>query len=136
MQLHLDYCREFGLTADEMKEQPESVANVAYSRFILDIGSQQDWLALQVAMAPCLIGYGEIAQALYDSSDTVRENNRYYKWIQNYVAPDYKQAVCVGRELLEKHAVRQSPSRIEELVDIFAAATRFETSFWSMGQEN
>lgn len=75
------------------------LACVAYSRYILDIGQSEDWLALQMALAPCLIGYGAIARRLYDDTDhTVQgeENNRYWKWIENYVAEDYVTAVKTG----------------------------------------
>lgn len=52
-----------------------------------------------MALAPCLIGYGAIARRLYDDADhTVQgeENNRYWKWIENYVAEDYVTAVKTG----------------------------------------
>lgn len=99
----------------------------------------QDWYALQIALAPCLLGYGEIAKRLHADSKTKREGNIYWKWIENYVADDYVEAVNVGRgkslprlvsyttltlpALLERNAVLQSPSRIEELVQIFIHAT-------------
>lgn len=127
------------------------VACTAYSRYILDIGQSDDWLALQVALAPCLIGYGAIARRLYTEKSTVREGNRYWKWIENYVADDYTEAVRLGSgkrspftvdhrmlnviaiELLEKHTRVVSPSRVEELIQIFIRATELEISFWGMG---
>lgn len=57
----------------------------------------QDWYALQIALAPCLIGYGEIAKRLHADPKTKREGNIYWKWIENYVAEDYVEAVGVGR---------------------------------------
>lgn len=71
-------------------------ACTAYSRYILDVGQSDDWLALQMALAPCLIGYGAIARRLYTEKSTVREGNRYWKWIENYVADDYTEAVQLG----------------------------------------
>lgn len=65
-------------------------------RYVLDIGQSEDWLALQIAMAPCLLGYGEIAKRLFNDPKTKREGNLYWKWIQNYVAEDYVQAVQLG----------------------------------------
>jgi thiaminase len=47
-------------------------------------------------MAPCLIGYGEIAKRLHVDPKTKREGNTYWKWIQNYAADDYSEAVRVG----------------------------------------
>lgn len=71
-------------------------ACTAYSRYILDVGQSEDWLALQMALAPCLIGYGAIAQRLHGDKETLREGNRYWKWIENYVADDYTEAVRLG----------------------------------------
>lgn len=71
-------------------------ACTAYSRYILDVGQSQDWLALQMALAPCLIGYGAIARRLYSDESTPREGNQYWKWIENYIADDYTEAVRLG----------------------------------------
>ena len=96
MDLHLDYCHEIGLSKTEVESQEESQACTAYTRYILDVGQSEDWMALQVSFAPCLLGYGAIARRLHDDSKTVREGNRYWKWITNYVADDYTEAVKTG----------------------------------------
>lgn len=125
-------------------------ACTAYSRYLLDVGQSQDWLALQMALAPCLIGYGAIARRLYTEERTLREGNQYWKWIENYVAEDYTEAVRLGSgmwpfqmnrdfsdllgiELLEEHLQQVSPSRMEELIGIFIRATELEIQFWDMG---
>jgi thiaminase len=96
-------------------------------------------------MAPCLIGYGVIARRLFDDPKTKREGNIYWKWVENYVADDYAEAVSIGAgefsslnwskhlpdslpALLERHAVMQSPSRIKELVNIFVHATNVRSA--------
>lgn len=81
---------------------------------------------------------------LHGDSRSKRDGNRYWTWIENYVADDYVEAVKIGSgkpfdpclpqkyhfnevmvlELLERQAVQQSPSRIEELVKIFIHATK------------
>jgi len=131
--LHIGYCEGFGVSKEVMESSEESEACTAYTRYVLDVGLSEDWFALQISMAPCLIGYGVIARRLHDDPKTKREGNIYWDWIQNYVAEDYTEAVNVGSALLERHAVLQSPSRIEELVKIFIHATNMETGFWDMG---
>lgn len=73
-------------------------ACIAYSRYILDIGAAEDWLALQIAMFPCLLGYHHIAQRLSTLQDPAapKNANRYRQWIDNYIADDYTQAVGKG----------------------------------------
>jgi hydroxymethylpyrimidine/phosphomethylpyrimidine kinase / thiaminase len=97
-----------------------------------------------------LLGYYIIAKRLHSDSKTKRDGNPYWKWIEAYVADEYLDAVRVGsgenekptpmpakfnkcKELIEKSATLQSPSRIGELVKIFIYATKLETCFWSMG---
>jgi hydroxymethylpyrimidine/phosphomethylpyrimidine kinase len=121
-------------------DQEEKMACTAYTRYVLDVGQAEDWFALQIALLPCLLGYGVIARRLFDDPTTKREGNLYWKWVENYVADDYSEAVRLGcrmsnlkeavrrglqiAEIVEKHAVKQSPSRIEEVVKIFIHATR------------
>lgn len=63
---------------------------------MLDVGQSDDWYALQISLAPCLLGYGIIARRLYDDPNTKREGNTYWKWIENYAADDYTEAVRIG----------------------------------------
>ena len=119
---------------------------------MLDIGQSEDWISLQVALAPCLLGYGAIARQLHGNPTTKTDGNTYWPWILNYVADDYVQAVKTGSgkdggphritqrdqannvtlphrltrhiALLEKHAQLQSPSKRDQLARIFIHGTR------------
>ncbi|KAE9374465.1 hypothetical protein N431DRAFT_437888 [Stipitochalara longipes BDJ] len=133
MDLHVDYCKGFGITKSEMEASEESQACTAYTRYVLDIGQSDDWFALQMALAPCLLGYFIIAKRLYSDPKTKRNGNLYWKWVLSYVADEYSEAVRVGSDLIERFATLQSPHRIEELVSIFIRATQLETGFWNMG---
>ncbi|KAF4553679.1 Hydroxymethylpyrimidine/phosphomethylpyrimidine kinase 2-like protein [Elsinoe fawcettii] len=140
--LHVAACEALGVDKEALDAAEEDQATVAYSRFILDTGHQGDWFGLQVAMGPCLVGYGVAATRLWEEASAGGEGIRdgqggegkagehYAKWIANYVAEDYREAVRKGRALIEEYAVRQSPERIEELVRIWAAATKMEIGFW------
>src|ERR1700761_8440814 len=59
--LHIDYCRGWGIDTVAMQAAPEAMETVAYTRFVLDRGLAGDRLDLEVALAPCVIGYAEIA---------------------------------------------------------------------------
>lgn len=99
-QLHIRECEELGLSLRQMQETEEHVACTAYSRYILDVGQSEDWFALQIALLPCLLGYSVIAKRLHALQDNTKKapgrGNRYLKWIENYVAEDYSEAVEKG----------------------------------------
>uniref|UniRef100_A0A2D3V328 Probable thiamin biosynthesis protein thi-4 n=1 Tax=Ramularia collo-cygni TaxID=112498 RepID=A0A2D3V328_9PEZI len=134
MDLHINECKGLGMTREMMDQCEESQACTAYSRYVLDIGQSEDWLALQISLLPCLLGYGMIARRLKEQQRTnpPKNRNRYLTWIENYVGDDYTSAVKTGCALIETHASKQSPHRIEELVKIFIHATKMETGFWNM----
>lgn len=65
-------------------------ACTAYSRYILDVGQSEDWFALQVALTPCVIGYGAAARALHQEHATTRDDaHPYWKWVENYTNDAY-----------------------------------------------
>ncbi|KAK4650867.1 trifunctional hydroxymethylpyrimidine kinase/phosphomethylpyrimidine kinase/thiaminase [Podospora pseudocomata] len=132
MELHINYCSGFGISKQDIESCEEKEACTAYTRYVLDIGNSEDWLALQVAMAPCLLGYGDIAKRLFSDPRSKRGGNVYWAWIKNYVEDDYLLALKTGSDLLERHAVLQSPARIDELASIFIHATKMEIAFWEM----
>lgn len=74
VELHRTLCAKYGVSAEEMDRGEEDLACVAYTRWVLDVGEREDWFALQVAMMPCLLGYGEIAERLYADRKTKRGN--------------------------------------------------------------
>jgi hydroxymethylpyrimidine/phosphomethylpyrimidine kinase len=76
---------------------------------VIDIGQSQDWLGLQVAMAPCLLGYGAIAKQLHADPRSKRDGNLYWTWIENYVADDYVAAVKAGSGEWKSNKKQEKP---------------------------
>ena len=58
-------------------------------RYVLAQGGQGDLLDLYVALAPCVIGYGEIGARLAVDPDTRLEGTRYASWIAMYAGAEY-----------------------------------------------
>jgi thiaminase/transcriptional activator TenA len=131
--LHVDYCRDWGISEAQLQALPEASATVAYTRYVLDAGFAGDLLDLHVALAPCIIGYAEIAQWLAKQPDTRREGNPYNAWIEMYLSEEYQQAANTERELLEQLGQDLPASRLTALEKRFRTATRMEVSFWQMG---
>src|SRR5260221_3211865 len=88
--LHIDYCRGWGLSEAAMAEEPEALETIAYTRFVLDRGLAGDRLDLEVALAPCMIGYAEIATERMADPVTRRDGNRYAEWLGMYAGMEYQ----------------------------------------------
>lgn len=132
--LHLVYCREWGLDEAAVLAEAEAPETVGYTRWVMDQGLRGDILDLEVALAPCTIGYGEVAMRIEAHPGRVRDGNPYENWIVQYAGADY-QAVARGAAarldaLGETHGGR---ARLASLSRLFAEASRLESDFWQMG---
>jgi thiaminase (transcriptional activator TenA) len=134
MALHIDYCQGWGLDEPAMAALPEAKATMAYTRFVLESGMAGDSLDLYAALAPCVIGYGEIGAALAADPATVLADNPYASWIEMYAGPDYQAVATDAVAQLDRLAEqRLTPARFEALARTFRQATRLEADFWQMG---
>lgn len=132
--LHVRLCARWGLSQAEIEAAPEHQATVAYTRFVLDCGAAGDLLELHVALAPCVIGYAEIGNNLTPDGVTALGDHPYREWIGEYAGEVYQGLAAAARKHLDELAARSmTEQRFEELVAVFAKASRLEADFWQMG---
>lgn len=133
--LHIRTCAQAGLGEADLFNATEKPQTIAYTRYVLDSGHSGDLLDLLAALAPCVMGYGEIGTWLSREA----ESDAYADWIATYAGNEY-QALCrdVGALIDNATARRlgdapcESP-RWPRLCDRFTTATRLEAGFWDMG---
>jgi len=134
MPLHVSYCTGWGLSEEQMAGAPEAMETIAYTRFVLERGLAGDLLDLQVALAPCLVGYGESGERLLSDPATRRDGNPYDQWIAAYTSEDYRGAVRDAIAMLDRLGdACGAEVRYPQLLATFVAATRLEAAFWDMG---
>jgi thiaminase/transcriptional activator TenA len=134
MQLHLKLCQDWGLSASEVEQVPEARATIAYTRFVLEAGQSGDLLDLYTALAPCMIGYGEIGARLAATPDGQKTNNPYSVWISEYSSDEYQEIANGTIELLDRLAeIYLTEARYSKLQKLFRQATLLEADFWQMG---
>jgi thiaminase (transcriptional activator TenA) len=134
MNLHLKLCAEWGLAANDLERAPPAVEMLAYTRYVLDAGMRGDLLTLKVALAPCVIGYAEIATRLIRLPTAASVTNPYRGWIAEYAGAAYQEVAMNARAQLDRLSDRYAtPAREVELTEIFKEATRLEANFWEMG---
>jgi len=133
MDLHVRLCAGWGLSTSEIEAAPEHNATIAYTRFVLDCGTAGDLLDLHVALAPCVIGYAEIARSIVAARGEVAAEHPYRQWIAEYAGDAYQDVAEAARRQLAVLAERSmTERRFPELCAVFAKATRLEADFWQM----
>lgn len=135
MQLHIETCAAIGISEDQLFNATEQPENIAYTRYVLEAGYSGDFLDLMAALAPCVMGYGEIGARLAGS----KTSESYADWIAAYSSDEY-QGVCadvgqmIDTALISRLGVDYTSSpRWAALTHKFETATRLEVGFWNMG---
>lgn len=138
MQLHVKICAAEGIDEAALYAARESVANLAYTRYVMDAGLSGDFADLMAALMPCVMGYGEIGARL--AAEAV-DGTPYRDWIDTYAGAEY-QDLCrdVGTMVDDAMARRigadfATAPRWARLSERFTTATRLEAAFWQMGLE-
>lgn len=91
MPLHVELCATWGLSSDDLDAAEETETTLAYTRYVLERGLAGTLLDLQVALAPCIVGYAEIGQRLIEAPQTGLTGHPYRRWIETYGHPDYQE---------------------------------------------
>lgn len=133
MGLHVRYCAEWGIDEVDLAGLQESRATLAYTRYVLDVGMSGDLLDLHVALAPCIIGYGEIANWILGQPFAKIAGNPYRDWIEMYAGEEYQEHIRSELEWLNLRLSQVDETRLNRLSLIFRDATRLEADFWQMG---
>jgi thiaminase (transcriptional activator TenA) len=135
MQLHVRICAAEGISEEELYNTREAPQNIAYTRYVLEAGYSGDFLDLLAALAPCVMGYGEIGAQLAVSEPAAD----YGEWINTYASDEY-QTLCrdVGKLIDNAITARlgtnaEATPRWQALCDRFRTATELEVAFWQMG---
>ena len=135
--LHIETCAAEGIDQEALFAAEERPENLAYTRYVLDAGHSGDFLDLLAALAPCVMGYGEIGARL--AAD--KSSDEYGDWIATYGGADY-QGLCrdVGAMIDAALARRfgadfTAAPGFAALGARFETATRLEVGFWDMGMQ-
>lgn len=135
MQLHVGICEAAGISQEELFATAERAENLAYTRFVLEAGYSGDLLDLLAALAPCVMGYGEIGARLAAE----KTSDAYADWIATYASEDYQDSCKAVGVLMENALIRrlgesyETSPRWQRLCDTFRTATELEVNFWQMG---
>ncbi|KAF8005556.1 hypothetical protein HF325_001013 [Metschnikowia pulcherrima] len=134
---HIDYEK-----ADLDAELQPGPACVAYCDYLTKIGREQDFIAIKVAVAPCLHGYAEAGlygleiRKNFDGNlnklESQDQSDVYDAWLEDYASEWYRTAHEDGIRLLDTLFQGEvlSKHRQEELCAMFRDVVELEIAFW------
>ena len=135
MELHIKLCGSYNISKNDLENANEENENIAYTRYVLELGYSGDLLDLLSALAPCVLGYGEIG---INGKNLKLNTPMYQKWINTYASDEY-QDVCknVANLIDQAFLLRLGSDYVNtykwiKVNKIFNKATLLEIDFWNM----
>ncbi|MGH2305020.1 TenA family protein [Campylobacter taeniopygiae] len=122
---------ELGINASHFNEKDESLINIAYSRYILSIGENGDFLDMLIALSACAIGYGYIGNEICKNISKEKLQNHLYKeWILTYSSQEFQATVKEFEDFVNSYSNQISEEKFKKLNSIFHNVVRLEIAFW------
>ncbi len=128
--MYLDFCQQWGIALEEVENTPESPATIAYSRYILDAAMSGSLAELYAAIAPCLMGYGEIGKRIKEQGFVA--GNPYQPWIDVFASDEFQTITAQNEAHINKLLADASATQADKFQRLFNTASRMETNFWQM----
>ncbi|MBZ7931588.1 TenA family protein [Campylobacter sp. RM12910] len=120
-----------GIDINNFSEKDESLINIAYSRYILSVGENGDFLDMLIALSACAIGYGYIGNAIYKNiSQEKLQNHPYKEWILTYSSQEFQTTVKEFEDFVNSYSNQISEEKFKKLNSIFHNVVRLEIAFW------
>jgi len=126
--MYLDFCRQWHIPLEQVENAPESAVTIAYSRYILDAAMSGSLAELYAAIAPCLMGYGEIGKRIKDEGFIA--GNPYQPWIDVFSSDDFQAITAQNEAQINMLLADASPAQVDKFQRLFNTAARMEVSFW------
>ena len=126
--MYLDFCHHWGIALEEVENAPESAVTIAYSRYILDAAMSGSLAELYAAIAPCLMGYGEIGKSIKKQGFIA--DNPYQLWIDVFSSDDFQAITAQNEAQINTLLADASPAQADKFQRLFNTAARMEVNFW------
>ena len=131
MTIHNCYKDKLNITNEDIKNTKQSLANVSYTKYMIEIGYSGDILDILVAVLACSWSYKEIGNDL--SKNSINSIDNFYNdWIKGYSTDTYEKDNNELINLIDELGKNCSYEKYKKLEEIFINCSIYEYNFWNM----
>lgn len=131
MELHRNYCAEFGITRQQLESTQAAPTTVAYTSFLLKVAHQDSFGELVASLLPCQWGYWEIGEFLAKRGEP-KQAPLYTQWIRMYSSAEFEELARNIRSLADRVAEGAAPVQLAGMQNAYLTSLRLEHRFWEM----
>ena len=101
---------------------------MTFARGLLDAAMSGSLAELYAAIAPCLMGYGEIGKRIKEQGFIT--GNPYQPWIDVFSSDDFQVITAQNEAQINTLLADASPAQTDKFQRLFNTAARMEVNFW------
>ncbi|MDO4299178.1 MAG: thiaminase II [Lachnospiraceae bacterium] len=135
MDIHKAYMQRLGISPAEVEHTPVSLDTLSYTSYMLRVAYDEGPAEIAAAILSCALSYESIAKQIVSEHPAAADHPFYGEWVKGYADEGYHEANQVLIALTERLTADYSESRIQHLIEIFTACSRYEGTFWDMAWE-
>jgi thiaminase (transcriptional activator TenA) len=130
MALHREYAARFGISVEELENEPMWPTTRAYTDFLVRTAADGDMTELLAALLPCAWGYSHIGQEL--ARQARPDDQRYADWIEQYASDEFAEATAWLRAELDRLVADAGAGEARAARGDLPAVDPYEWMFWEM----
>ena len=131
MALHRSYCKEFGISAQELEATEPAPTTLAYTSFLLKTAYHGSFGELAASLLPCQWGYWEIGDHLLKKG-LPTSAPLYAQWIEMYTSEEFAGLAHHIRETTDGIGADAGVVELAAMRQAYTNSVRLEHRFWDM----
>ncbi|MFN3324754.1 MAG: thiaminase II [Bryobacteraceae bacterium] len=128
-ELHESILTEYGVSAERMRSASMAPSNYAYTNHLFAAVHRGTFGEGLAAVLPCYWIYWEVGKELQKRGS---KNPEYRRWIAQYAAPEFGEAVKQVLAMMNAEAARMGERERASARRLFVLSSRYEFLFWDM----
>ena len=129
MSMHVGFCRDFGITEEELKGTRPSPTTLGYSSHLVHTAYSGGAGEIAAAILPCSWGYSEIGRTLAEKG-APPDQPLYTRWIEMYSSQEFAQLADWLRSFIDRVALGSGGEELRKMEEAFMLSSRYEYMFW------
>ena len=129
MDIHRNFCSEFGLSVNQLESTTPSATTLGYVEHLLKIAKEGSIEEISAAMLPCQWGYDEIGRSL-ERNMTSPMDSSYNRWVTGYCSEEYREVTAWLKQFVDQLGEIAAPGLRRRMSKAFGQSTRQEFLFW------
>tara|TARA_B100001094_G_scaffold323916_1_gene375632 strand:- start:28 stop:717 length:690 start_codon:yes stop_codon:yes gene_type:complete len=128
MDLHRNFCNEFGISLDQLEKTVADSSTNNYCNFLIKNANENSEKFIAVSLLPCQWGYQEIAQNFVKNN--LNPQSFHKTWIDSYASKEYQEVTEWLKNYVDEIGKSSSQNEIEKYHKLFVLGIEYEIGFW------